>query len=166
MAFFSNIPLTCDGRTMKGTLFVVLTLFAGAFILGCQSNKPINNTSSGLSPLYEGESVRVYVGGRDKGVTPMTLHVSRTRGEYDVKLRRGREVVRQYEIALENSYNASPERQAIFMDLENDNGVMGIKTFGLDDLESQNDTLYYVPYYDANLSIDDAKYGLTLVVTN
>lgn len=155
-----------DGIIMKINLVAALVLFAGILVVGCSTNKPIDNTSSELSPLYEGESVRVYVGGRDKGVTPMTLHVSRTRGEYDVKLHRGREIVRQYEIALEHSYNASPERQAIFMDLENDNGVMGIKTFGLDDLESDNDTLFYVPYYDANISIDDAKFGLTLVITN
>lgn len=151
---------------MKGTLFSVLILFSGTLFVGCQSNKPIENTGTALSPLYEGESVRVLVGGRNKGMTPMTLHVSRSRGEYDVKLQRGKEVVRQYEIALENSFNASPERQAIFMDLENDNGVMGIKTFSLDDLESSNDTLYFIPYYQANVSIDDAKYGLTLVVTD
>jgi len=52
------------------------------------------------------------------------------------------------------------------MDLENDKGAMGFKTFGLEDLESSNDTLYYIPYYPTTLSIDDVKYGLTLVITD
>ncbi len=52
------------------------------------------------------------------------------------------------------------------MDLENNNSVMGIQTFDLNDLESPNDTLYYIPYYASALSIDDVKYGLTLIISN
>ena len=96
----------------------------------------------------------------------MTLHVSRSRAEYEVSLKRGNELVRQYEVAIENASNSSPERQAVFMDLEDDRGVMGMKTLSIDDLESRDDTLYYIPYYPTNISIDDTDYGLTLIITN
>ncbi len=155
-----------DCTVMKLSLVTVLVFFAGVLLAGCSTNKPGDNTTSSLAPIFEGESVRVYVDGRDKGVTPMTLHVSRSRGEYDVKLRKGKVLVRQFDVALEGSSTSSPERQAIYMDLENNNSVMGIQTFDLNDLESPNDTLYYIPYYASALSIDDVKYGLTLIISN
>lgn len=148
---------------MKKSALLLLPLVLIFIVAGCTST---NETGKQLSPLFEGESVRVYVGGRSKGVTPMTLHVSRVRGEYEVSLRKGKEEVRRFEIGLESSSNASPERNAVYMDLDNNTSVMGIKTFEMDDLESSNDTLFYIPYYPSTLSIDDAKFGLTLIISD
>lgn len=151
---------------MKKSVFLSLTLFAIALTVGCASNNTPGVEGEGLAVGFAGEPVQVFVGGRDRGFTPMTLRVRKSLGEYSVVLKKGKELVREFEVALESSTNRSPERQAEFMDLENDTGVMGLKTFGIEDLESRNDTLYYIPHYNADLSIDDVKYGLTLIITN
>ena len=154
-----------DGIIMKRSVFLSLTLFAITLTLGCASNQNPEVEGQKLAVGFEGESVQVFVGGRDRGFTPMTLRVRKSLGEYSVVLKKGEELVREFEVALESSSNRSPERQAVFMDLENDTGVMGLKTFGIEDLESRNDTLFYIPHYEADLSVDDVKYGLTLIIT-
>ncbi len=152
---------------MKKQLIITFSLFFIILIAGCASSNPdAEGEQKELASVFDGETVRVYVEGRDKGYTPMTLRISRSRGEYDVKLKKGKELVRQYEVAIESSINRSPERQAISLNLANDNAVMGLTTFGLEDLESSNDTLYYVPYYSSAISIDDIKYGLILVISD
>lgn len=150
-------------RRSLSVAFPLFTLLLIVLVAGCASNKPEEGASVSR---FTGEIVEVFVGSRSRGATPMTLHVSRSRAEYEVTLKRGQDMVRQYEIALENATNSSPERQAVFMDLEQDRGVMGMKTLSIDDLESRNDTLYYIPYYATSISIDDTDYGLTLVITD
>ena len=149
---------------MKKSIIYTLSLCSLALTFGCASLK--TGEEKGLDSMFEGESVQVFVGGRDRGFTPMTLRVRRSLGEYAISLKKGKELVRKFEVAMEGSVNSSPERHAVFMDLENDQAVMGLRTFGLEDLESRNDTLYYIPFYSADLSIDDVKYGLTLIVTD
>lgn len=150
---------------MKKTFYAVLILLTTVAVAGCASSQT-DGQGKTLNSLYEGESVQVFVEGRNKGFTPMTLRVRRNLGEYEVELKKGKSVVRQFEIGIESSSNASPERHAVFMDLERDQSVVGLRTFGIEDLESQNDTLYYIPHYNADLSIDDVKYGLTLIITD
>ena len=143
---------------MKNLLIV--TLVAVVFVLaGCASNKP------GAKKMVQAESARVFIEGRDRGVTPMTLRVIRSRGEYDVRLVQGQKVVRVFELA-HGGAQRSPERHAIEMDLGNDNSAMGFRTLEVDDLESVDDTLYIIPYLPETVAIDDKKYGLTLLVSN
>ena len=144
---------------MRHTLFLTVAFISIAF-LGCSSSKPGDASTS-----INAESASVYVEGRDRGVTPMTLRVIRSRGEFDVRLMQGKEVVRIYELA-HGGVQRSPEQHALNMDLESDNATMGFRTLGLDDLESFNDTLYVVPYSPETIAIDDKKYGLTLLVSN
>ena len=153
---------------MKTNLIYSITLFLMIFAAGCASNKPAGENDveeKALASIFEGESVQVFVEGRDQGFTPMTLRVRRSLGEYNISLKKGKEVVRKFELGLESNTTNSPERQAVFMDLQNDNSVMGLKTFNIHDLESRNDTLFFIPNYDVNFSIDDVQYGLTLLVT-
>ena len=153
---------------MKTNLIFSIALFFAVFAAGCASNKPADGTGAEekvLASIFEGESVQVFVEGRDQGFTPMTLRVRRSLGEYNIALKKGKEVVRKFELGLESNTTSSPERQAIYMDLQNDNSVMGLKTFNIHDLESRNDTLFFIPNYNANFSIDDVQYGLTLLVT-
>ncbi|MEM8483923.1 MAG: hypothetical protein AAF564_00155 [Bacteroidota bacterium] len=150
---------------MKNIFYAGLILLTSVAVAGCATSQT-DGTGKTLSSLYEGESVQVFVEGRDKGFTPMTLRVRRSLGEYEVALKKGKSIVRQFEIGIESSSNRSPERQAVFMDLERDQSVVGLRTFGIEDLDSQNDTLYYIPHYNADLSIDDVRYGLTLIITD
>lgn len=150
---------------MKKVCYAVLVLMTTVAVAGCATSQTEGQGKT-LASLYEGESVQVFVEGRNKGFTPMTLRVRRSLGEYEVALKRGEAIVRQFEIGIESSSNRSPERQAVFMDLERDQSVVGLRTFGIEDLDSQNDTLYYIPHYNADLSIDDVRYGLTLIITD
>ncbi len=150
---------------MKKIFYAMLVLMTTVAVAGCATSQQ-GGEGKALNSIFEGESVQVFVEGRDKGFTPMTLRVRRSLGEYEVELKKGKSVVRQFEIGIESSSNRSPERQAVFMDLERDQSVVGLRTFGIEDLDSRNDTLYYIPHFNADLSIDDVKYGLTLIITD
>lgn len=165
MALARVVIIKSVGIPMKKNIFLSVTLFALALTFGCAANNP-GEGGKELSSVFDGEVVQVFVEGRDRGFTPMTLRVRRNLGENAILLKKGKELVREFEIALESSTNRSPERHAVFMDLERDESVMGLKTFGIEDLSSQNDTLFYIPHYNTNLSINDVKYGLTLVITD
>ena len=146
---------------MKNTLLLALAISLTT-LAGCATNK---GASTDGEHAFQAEIVQVLVEGRDRGVTPMTLRVSRSRGEYDVQLVKGREVVRVFEVG-HGGRQRSPEQHALDMDLESDRGAMGFRTLGIDDLETMNDTLYIIPYTAETLAIDDTKYGLTLLISH
>ncbi len=142
-----------------------ILLLAALLVAGCSHSKKGLRGQDADVPAFNAEQVDVLVEGRHRGVTPMTLNVSRARGEYEVALLSGKEVVRLYEIGIGGN-TRSPERHIINMDLERDNSGLGFKTFDLNDLESPNDTLYIIPYLPRTVTIDDRKYGLTLVISD
>jgi hypothetical protein len=110
------------------------------------------------------ESVRVFVGSRDRGVTPQTLYVFRTRGEYEVTLRKGRDVVRKFR--LEETSQHSTERFDAEFNVSRQTDTMGNPTFMVADLHSNNDTTYVIPYFEYPITIEDHHYALTLYVQN
>jgi hypothetical protein len=142
-----------------------LTLFVTLFAFGCASSKASKEEGAESTVYMNVESVRVMVEGRDRGLTPMILNVARNRGEYEIDLMHGRTLVRKFEIG-HGGDQRSPERHAMYMDLARDNSGMGFRTFDLADLESPNDTLYLIPYLPQGISIEDRKYGLTLIITD
>ena len=141
-------------------------LFVMVLAFGCGASKISKSEGDGgIEDAFNVESVTVFVEGRNRGVTPTTVNVVRSRGEYEVALVHGKEIVRFYEIG-HGGDQRGPERHIINMDLERDLSGLGYRTFDLDDLESPNDTLYVIPYVSQPISIDDRKYGLTLVITD
>ena len=144
----------------------VLLLLLVVLVLGCAPRKISKvEGDGGIEDAFNVESVTVFVEGRNRGVTPTTVNVVRSRGEYEVALVSGKEIVRFYEIG-HGGDQRGPERHIINMDLERDLSGLGYRTFDLADLESPNDTLYIIPYVSQPISIDDRKYGLTIVITD
>lgn len=139
----------------KQAIFLLLVVFT--FLPGCASQKEAQNMVV--------KNVDVYIEGRYRGTTPATINVYRNRGEYAVVLLDGRTVVRHYEIGV-GGEQRGPERHILDMDLERDNSGFGLKTFGVDDFETPNDTLFHIPYIAQPITIDDSEYGLMLVITD
>ena len=143
--------------SLVNRLLLVLVVAGTSLLPGCASNKSLDS-----EPV---KNAAIIVEGRHRGVTPATINVFRNQGEYDVKLMQGNKVVRQFEIGI-GGEQRGPERHIIDMDLERDQSSFGLRTFGLDDFESPNDTLYVIPYVAQPIAIDDREYGLTLVITD
>ena len=153
-----------QGGPMRKISFVALATLFVLTAIGCASSKT-NKDAAEREGLADVESVRVFVEGRERGTTPMTLNIIRVRGEYEVELLQGRTLVRKFEIG-HGGDQRSPERHAMYMDLARDQSGMGFRTFGLDDLETANDTLYMIPYLAQGITIEDRQYGLTMVITD
>lgn len=143
--------------SLVNRFLLVLVLAAAALLPGCASNKSIDS-----EPV---KNAAIIVEGKHRGVTPATINVFRNRGEYEVKLMQGNRIVRQYEIGI-GGEQRGPERHILDMDLERDQSSFGLRTFGLDDFESSNDTLYIIPYISQPIAVDDKEYGFTLVITD
>lgn len=150
-------PPNCMMASLVNRFLLVLVLAAAALLPGCASNKSIDS-----EPV---KNAAIIVEGKHRGVTPATINVFRNRGEYEVKLMQGNRIVRQYEIGI-GGEQRGPERHILDMDLERDQSSFGLRTFGLDDFESSNDTLYIIPYISQPIAVDDKEYGFTLVITD
>ncbi|MBX2823035.1 MAG: hypothetical protein KTR29_25270 [Rhodothermaceae bacterium] len=136
---------------------ILVLLIAGTtFLPGCASKKAAN------APV---KNATIVVEGRHRGGTPATINIFRNRGEYNVMLMQGNKVVRHFEIGI-GGEQRGPERHLIDMDLARDLSSLGLRTFGLDDFDTPNDTLYIIPYIADPIAIEDEEYGLTLVVTD
>ena len=140
---------------LASRLLLVLLVAGTALLPGCASNKS-------TTPA---KNAAIIVEGRHRGVTPGTINIFRNRGEYNVKLMEGNTVVRHYEIGI-GGEQRGPERHILDMDLERDQSSFGLRTFGLDDFDSPNDTLYVIPYISQPIAVDDEEYGFVLVITD
>ena len=149
---------------MTKTALPLLAIILVLVISGCSSTKSSKQKEE-VEDAFNIASVNVMVEGKHRGVTPATVQVTRSWGEYEVVLLKGREIVRVYEIG-HGGDQRTPERHIINMDLERDLSAYGYRTFDLSDLESPNDTLYFIPYIGQTIAIDDREYGLTLVVAD
>ena len=143
--------------SLVNRFLLVLVLAGTALLPGCAANKSIESV-----PV---KNAAIVVEGNHRGVTPATINIFRNRGEYNVQLMQGNKVVRQFEIGI-GGEQRGPERHILDMDLERDQSTFGLRTFGLDDFETPNDTLYVIPYIAQPIAVDDKEYGLTLVITD
>ena len=132
---------------------------------GCRSSREAtgDDAETGV-PLLPSQSVRIFVGSDDRGVTPQTLYIFRDRGEYEVTLRRGQAVVRKFQ--LERTRQHSPERFDAEFDVTRQTDTMGNPVFTVAHLSSDNDTTYVIPYFEYPITIEDPHYALTLHVQN
>ena len=134
--------------------FFVLTLF----VAGCQSQNFFgNDKNDGL----EVQVARIFVNDVDRGTTPQTVRIFRGRHELDIALKQGRKTVRIFRLEETYSPNAG-EVDFSFRGIES-NGTL---RFTVEELPTQDDFNYVVPFYQQPVTIEDNQYGLTLIITD
>ena len=102
---------------------------------------------------------RVFLDGKDKGLTPRVLRVDRRFNYSEILLRIGKERVRLFEIEQIRTSNSS---ESIYQ--------FGTTTDGYyteiyaEDLPKKNDKYLYIPFRADPLLITDRQYGLQIIV--
>ena len=126
---------------------------------GCQSSTIFPGKNAEEAVLNQ--TVRVFVNGKDRGTTPMTLRVYRGRKELDISLSNGREPVRTFE--LEETY--SPNTAEIDFSFRG-RAQMGALRFTVEELPTKDKMHYIIPFFEEVVTVEDNQYGLTLIVAD
>ena len=113
--------------------------------------------SEELPPVQQ---ARIFLDGKDKGLTPRVLRVDRRFNYTEILLRIGKERVRIFEIERVASSNAS---EVLFsFSAEGSDGFY--RELYVEDLPKKNDKYFYIPLLPNPLSITDRQYGLQILV--
>lgn len=103
---------------------------------------------------------RVFLDGKDKGLTPRVLRVDRRFNYSEILLRIGKERVRFFEIEQTRSSNSNELLYSF-----NATNTDGYYTeINVEDLPKRRDNYYYIPFRADPLLITDRQYGLQIIV--
>lgn len=142
---------------MKPAIFILVML---VLLGGCRSSQKSAENDKKTSSVYA--ATRVYVNGRDRGAVPGTVRVRRSFNEDTVVLRKGRTVLRRYELERVYTSNASE----LVYGFSGSNSAEGT-TFDLTSLKvSKDSTTYIIPHLSKQFVVEDRQYGLTLVIAD
>ncbi len=133
--------------------------------VGCSSSKATQDGEEGslvrvqedLPPVRQ---ARVFLDGRDKGLTPTVLRIDRRFSYGEILLRIGDERVRIYEIEQIRSSNSS-ELLYSFNAERTDGFYTELNT---EDLPKKDSSYVYIPVRPEPLLITDRQYGLQIIV--
>ena len=146
--------------------FYLLTLLLIA--TACSSSKSSTEEEQGeegalvridenLPPVKQ---ARVFLDGRDKGLTPRVLRVDRRFNYSEILLRIGKERVRLFEIEQTRSSNSN---ELIYsFNAEDTDGFY--TELNVEDLPKKNDKYIYIPVRPEPLLITDRQYGLQIII--
>lgn len=142
----------------------LLSLFL--FIGACSSSKEAaeeNGEEGAMVKIDENlppvRQARVFLDGKDRGLTPRVLRVDRRFNYSEILLRIGKERVRLFEIEQTRTSNAS---ETIFGFSTTSDGYY-TEIFA-EDLPKKNDKYFYIPFRNDPLLITDRQYGLQIIV--
>lgn len=149
-------------RALLPPALLILVLLLGT---GCAQTGPTRPAFTSLqedTSVVAVQGVRVFVGDDEKGLTPGTFQVRRSFGERMITLRKGREVVRVYEV--EPVYTSNAADLAFGFDGDASGDVL---RYDLTQLNVKKDGTFIIPHLGGRpLAIEDRQYGLTLEVRN
>ena len=149
-------------RVFLPSAFLALVLLLVTGCSGTSTSRPAFTAVDQDTSFAMISGIRVFVGDDEKGLTPGTFQVRRGFGEHLVTLRRGREVVRMFEV--EPVYTSNAADLAFGFDRDTSGDML---RYDLSQLNVKNDGTYIIPHLGGQpLAIEDRKYGLTLVVRN
>ena len=138
---------------------IIVAIFLVSFLTNCQSSTIFPGKNAEEQTLNQ--SVRVFVNGKDRGTTPMTLRIYRGRKELDISLQNGRNEVRTFE--LEETY--SPNAAEIDFSFRG-RSDMGTLRLTVEELPSKDDFHFIIPFFQEVVTVEDNQYGLTLIVAD
>jgi hypothetical protein len=157
---------------MKPTLFsyrVALTPIPLLFLFlfaGCSmSSKSTESEGSEGSTvvlqdqMLEIRQARIFLDGRDKGLTPKTIRIDRRFGYSEILLRIGKDRVRMFEIEQTTSSNSS---ELAYTFRGSTDGYY--TTLYVEELPQKSDEHIYIPFRRDPLLITDRQYGLQIIV--
>ena len=103
---------------------------------------------------------RIFLDGKDKGLTPKVIKVDRRFNYSEILLRIGKERVRLFEIEQTRSSNSNELLYSF-----NATSTDGFYTeVFVEDLPKKNDKYVYIPFRPDPLLITDRQYGLQIIV--
>ena len=149
---------------IKSTVYLLI-LFC--FLTACSSSKEaaeeqgqegaMVKVKEDLPPIQQ---ARVFLDGKDKGLTPRVLKVDRRFNYSEILLRIGKERVRLFEIEQTRSSNSNELLYSF-----NATSTDGYYTeVNVEDLPKKNDKYVYIPLRADPLLITDRQYGLQIIV--
>lgn len=143
-----------------GFLLVLLVLLAA----GCSSSRP-DADETAIKPEDApppAGNAWVFVNNRQRGTTPMTIHVRRSFEENDISLRVGPkfQVIRRYEIERAVSGN----RRQLDFSFGSSSVAGGYRTIDVEDLRTTRKGIILIPYYEEPIQVEDHQYQLTILV--
>ena len=106
------------------------------------------------------QQARVFLDGKDKGLTPRVIRVDRRFNYSEILLRIGKDRVRFFEIEQTHSSNASELTYSF--NAENNDGFY--TELFVEDLPKKNDKYFYIPLRADPLLITDRQYGLQIII--
>lgn len=108
-------------------------------------------------PVFPERRADVLVEGDYRSTTPSTVEVRRSFGERHVSLYVNGEMVRAFEVEPVRTSNR---------DWVSPTGSGPMATIDVQNLPTQNDTLYIIPHFEHSVEIVDREFDLTLIVAN
>lgn len=146
----------------------LFSLFAIVLLLGaCSSSKETveeEGEEGAMVKVDESlpavQQARIFLDGRDRGLTPRAIRIDRRFNHSEILLRIGKERVRLFEIEQTRSGNSSELLYSF--DTRNSGGYY--TEVYAEDLPKKNDKHLYIPFRSDALLITDRQYGLQIIV--
>ena len=128
------------------------------FAVGCASTAPHSTDTKETGP--DSARASIYVNGDRKGLTPASLRIKRSFGETKITLRQGEQTVRRFKTERVPTSNSA--------ELLYRSGAprIGRRSYRVDELPTQDDSTYVIPYFRRPIVVEDPRYKLDLVVEN
>lgn len=134
-------------------------LISALFLLpACQSQNLFGNQQA---TGFTVEVAQIFVEGKDRGTTPQTIRIFRGRQELNIALKQGRKTVRTFTLEETYSPNAS-QLDYSFFGIDED----GTLRFTVEELPTQDDMNFVIPFYEQLVTVKDNQYGLTLLIAD
>ena len=137
---------------------VVLFLLGGLCLNACQSQNFFGNEDQNTITVQIAD---VFVEGKDRGTTPQTIRIYRGRKELSVVLKQGRKTVRTFTLEETYSPNAGQLDYSFHGTAE-----AGTLRFTVEELPTEDDLNFVIPFYEQVFTVEDNQYGLTLIIAD
>lgn len=152
---------------MKYVRYNIFLLIIFAVLSGCSSSKEATEEQGEEGALVRisddlpvVRQARVFLDGKDKGITPTQIRIDRRFNHSEILLRIGKERVRIFEIEQTRSSNSSELLYSF--NAENTDGYY--TEIYAEDLPKKNDSYFYIPFRADALLITDRQFGLQIIV--
>ena len=133
-------------------------VLASLLLSSCQSQNLFGNQDQNAITVQVAD---VFVEGKDRGTTPQTIRIYRGRKELSIALKQGRKTVRTF--TLEETYSPNAGQLDFSFRGVNEGGTL---RFTVEELPTEDDINFVIPFYEQIFTIEDNQYGLTLIIAD
>lgn len=145
-------------RPNQSLLSFCVLIVASFFLSACQSQNFFGNQNQNAITVQVAD---VFVEGKDRGTTPQTIRIYRGRKELSVALKQGRKTVRTF--TLEETYSPNAGQLDFSFRGVSEGGTL---RFTVEELPTEDDINFIIPFYEQVFTVEDNQYGLTLIIAD